>query len=117
MRYNKFYWLYFAFVMVATYLFIVYGGRPGLGPSASEHGEEIDFLYDANWIILLIVFYLTQTLLFVFAIKYHQKKGRKAAPKIKIVPLSLFMIISMTGSWHPKNPCLTKHYVIEMTTF
>lgn len=69
---------YIALMISSTYLFIVYGGRPGLGPSASEHGADIDFLYDANWIILLIVFYLTQTLLFVFAIKYQQKQGRKA---------------------------------------
>lgn len=69
---------YIALMISSTYLFIVYGARPGLGPSASEHGADIDFLYDANWIILLIVFYLTQTLLFVFAIKYQQKQGRKA---------------------------------------
>lgn len=69
---------YLALMISSTYLFIVYGARPGLGPSASEHGLEIDNLYDINWIILIIVFYLTQTLLFVFAIKYHQKKGRKA---------------------------------------
>ncbi|MFT4695382.1 MAG: cytochrome c oxidase subunit 2 [Urechidicola sp.] len=69
---------YLALMISSTYLFIVYGARPGLGPSASEHGVEIDYLYDVNWIILIIVYYLTQTLLFVFAIKYHQKKGRKA---------------------------------------
>ena len=69
---------YLALMISSTYLFIVYGARPGLGPSASEHGESVDFLYDANWIIILIVFYITQTLLFGFAIKYQQKKGRKA---------------------------------------
>lgn len=69
---------YLALMISSTYLFVVYGARPGLGPSASEHGVWIDDLYDVNWIILLIVFYLTQTLLFFFAIKYHQKKGRKA---------------------------------------
>lgn len=69
---------YVALMISSTYLFIVYGARPGLGPAASEHGVDIDNLYDINWIILLITYYITQTLLFVFAIKYHQKKGRKA---------------------------------------
>ncbi len=69
---------YLALMISSTYLFVVYGARPGLGPSASEHGNSIDSLYDINWIILITVYYLTQTLLFVFSIKYHQKKGRKA---------------------------------------
>jgi len=69
---------YVALMVSSTYLFIVYGARPGLGPSASEHGVSIDYLYDINWIILIIVYYITQSLLFIFAIKYHQKKGRKA---------------------------------------
>lgn len=69
---------YLTLMISSTWMFFHYGPRPGLGVSASEHGNDIDFLYDANWIILLIVFYLTQTLLFVFAIKYQKKKGRKA---------------------------------------
>jgi len=69
---------YITLMISSTWMFFHYGPRPGLGVSASEHGNDIDFLYDANWIILLIVFYLTQTLLFVFAIKYQKKKGRKA---------------------------------------
>ena len=69
---------YIALMISSTWLFLHYGARPGLGESASEHGGEIDFLYDVNWIILIIAFYFTQTLLFVFAFKYQQKKGRKA---------------------------------------
>ena len=69
---------YLTLMISSTWMFFHYGPRPGLGVSASEHGNDIDFLYDANWIILLTVFYLTQTLLFVFAIKYQKKKGRKA---------------------------------------
>ncbi|MEN9001662.1 MAG: cytochrome c oxidase subunit II [Flavobacteriales bacterium] len=69
---------YIGLMISSTYLFIVYGARPGLGPAASLYGQDIDDLYDVNWIILLSVYYLTQTLLFVFAVKYHQKKGRKA---------------------------------------
>lgn len=69
---------YLTLMISSTWMFFHYGPRPGLEISASEHGNDIDFLYDANWIILLTVFYLTQTLLFVFAIKYQKKKGRKA---------------------------------------
>ena len=69
---------YLALMISSTWMFFHYGGKPGPLMPASEHGESIDTLYNANWIILLIVFYLTQTLLFVFAIKYQKKKGRKA---------------------------------------
>ena len=69
---------YLALMISSTWMFFYYGRRPGLGVSASEHGADVDYLYDANWIIILIVFYLTQTLLFGFAIKYQKKKGRKA---------------------------------------
>jgi cytochrome c oxidase subunit 2 len=45
---------------------------------ASEHGVAIDNLYIFNWIIILFVFFLVQTVLFVFAAKYYRKKGVKA---------------------------------------
>lgn len=67
-----------AFLGSSVYLMIVYGARPGLGESASEHGVEIDWLYDLNWVILITVFFLTQPLLFIFASKYHYKEGNKA---------------------------------------
>ena len=69
---------YIALMISSTYLFIVYGGKPGLGESASIQGEQIDTLFAANWALLLFVFYITQTLLFVFAIKYRYNKDRKA---------------------------------------
>ena len=69
---------YIALMISSTWLFFHYGARPGLGASASEYGVDIDFLYDVNWLIILIVFYITQSLLFLFAFKYQQKKGRKA---------------------------------------
>jgi len=67
-----------AFMVSSIYLMVTYGARPGMGAAASEHGVEIDWLYDLNWIILLAVFFLTQPLLFVFASKYHYKEGNKA---------------------------------------
>lgn len=45
--------------------------------SASEHGVEIDWLFNFNMIIIFIVFFLTQILLFYFSYKYYGKKDRK----------------------------------------
>lgn len=53
-------------------------GYVGLGPAASAHGQDIDWLFDLNWIIIIAVFFLTNTLLFVFAWKYSRKAGVKA---------------------------------------
>jgi cytochrome c oxidase subunit 2 len=46
--------------------------------AASEHGLLIDQLLLFNWIILGIVFFLVQGLLFFFAKKYVYQAGRKA---------------------------------------
>ena len=69
---------YVVFMISSTYLFIVYGGKPGLGEPASLQGEEIDMLFSANWVLLIFVFYVTQSLLFIFLIKYRYDKNRKA---------------------------------------
>jgi cytochrome c oxidase subunit II len=45
---------------------------------SSEHGVEIDQLFDFNMIILIIVFAGTHILLFFFAFKYYFRKDRKA---------------------------------------
>lgn len=44
--------------------------------SASEHGVEIDWLFNFNMIIIFIVFAITHVALFYFAFKYYGKKGR-----------------------------------------
>lgn len=49
-----------------------------LGESASEQGKGIDDLIRVTFIITLIVFVITQILLFWFAFKYQEKDGRKA---------------------------------------
>jgi len=54
-------------------------GNGGIGPSASEHGETLDWLLNFNFLIIILVFFLTNTLLFVFAYKYYHKgPGTKA---------------------------------------
>src|SRR5690554_4003146 len=68
--------------MVALYAGFIYMmleyGYVDLGPADSAHGQEIDWLFDLNWIIIIAVFFITNTLLFVFAWKYSRKAGVKA---------------------------------------
>jgi len=60
--------------MVALYAGFIYimleYGYVDLGPAASTHGKDIDWLFDLNWIIIISVFFIKNTLLFVFAWKY-----------------------------------------------
>ena len=54
-------------------------GYGGLGPAASVHGEELDWLLELNYWIILPVFFLTNALLFIFSFKYRYNKNRKAS--------------------------------------
>ena len=45
--------------------------------SASEHGVQVDTLFDVNILIISVVFFLTQIMLFWFAFRYQHKKERK----------------------------------------
>lgn len=65
-----------AFFGSFIYLMAEYGRC--LPPAATEHGKAIDWLLDINFIIVIVVFFLTNTLLFVFARIYRRKKGVKA---------------------------------------
>ena len=53
-------------------------GWTGRGDAASVHGKETDWLLDINFIIVIAVFFFTNTLLFVFSYKYIRKPGVKA---------------------------------------
>ncbi len=53
-------------------------GWTGRGDAASIHGVETDWLLNINFVIIIAVFFLTNTLLFVFAYKYVRKPGVKA---------------------------------------
>lgn len=53
-------------------------GDGGLGQAASVHGLEIDALLTLNWWIILPVFFITNTLLFVFVRMYLYNPNRKA---------------------------------------
>src|SRR5258706_1901708 len=49
-----------------------------LPPAASEHGTKIDFLWDANMYLIIVIFLVTNFFLFWFAYKYRGNSQRKA---------------------------------------
>jgi cytochrome c oxidase subunit 2 len=59
------------------YLMLKYG-YTGLGQAASIEGVETDWLLNLNFVIILIVFFITNFLLFYFSFKYVRKPGVKA---------------------------------------
>ena len=59
------------------YLMLKYGWT-GMGEAASVHGRETDWLLNINFILIIVVFYITNALLFSFAYKYIRKPGVKA---------------------------------------
>jgi len=59
------------------YLMIKYGWT-GLGVAASNEGVETDWLLNLNFVIVLIIFFFTNFLLFYFSYKYVRKPGVKA---------------------------------------
>lgn len=68
--------------MFALFFFVIWQLKtylPLLLPeAASIHGKETDKLFDFNMIILFIVFFATQGLLFYFAYKYYGRKNNRA---------------------------------------
>lgn len=75
-RFNARLMLLFMFAFFGSFIWLmVRFGWTGRGISASVHGDEIDWLMNLNLIIITLVFFLTNTLLFVFAFKYVKKPG------------------------------------------
>ncbi|MDQ3193170.1 MAG: cytochrome c oxidase subunit II [Bacteroidota bacterium] len=78
-RFNANMMLLFLFVFIGGFFYQIVLWGPALLPApASEHGVEVDQLWDFNMIILTIVFVATHILLFVFAFKYYFRKDKKA---------------------------------------
>jgi len=59
------------------YLVLEYGWT-GRGDAASKAGHDVDWLLNLNLVIITLVFFLTNTLLFTFSFKYVKKPGVKA---------------------------------------
>lgn len=87
------------------YLMINYGWT-GRGEAATEHGVRLDWLMSLNMIIVFIVFFSTNFLLFLFAYKYVKKPGARAlyfphSTKLEliwtIVPAMALLVIIVLG--------------------
>jgi len=85
----------------------------GWGPytAASEHGPEIDYMFNLTLFFTVIVFFLTQFLLFYFGWKYRGQKGRKAIywshnEKLEMVWMIIpavvmtFLVVGGLQSWN-----------------
>lgn len=59
-----------------VYMLFKYGN--GMLPeAASLHGQDVDWLFNINWIIVFTVFFGTNAVLFIFAYKYAYDPNRK----------------------------------------
>ena len=67
----------FGFVISVVVMYIAWG-KHLLPEPASEHGSEIDGLWNLSMLIINIVFFVVQPILFYFAFKYRGKRGTKA---------------------------------------
>src|SRR5690625_867011 len=77
-KYNGYLMIAFALFIYALVIFTFYRwGITLLPESASEHGEEIDNLFLASWIVIFTVGILMQGLLHYFAFKYRGEEGKK----------------------------------------
>ena len=63
----------FGFVISVIVMYVVWG-RLSLPESASVHGSEIDSLWNLSMLIINVVFFIVQPILFYFAFKYRGKK-------------------------------------------
>ncbi len=80
-RFNAKFFLVFMVALFIFFIWLIVAYKDDLALfqlPATEHGVAIDNLYFFNWIIILLVFFSVQTMLFYFASKYYRKKGVKA---------------------------------------
>lgn len=78
-RTRAFSWLVFMVWYFALFIWVVQKWGPLILPeAASVHGESIDFLFDLNWIIIIISFVVTHLVLVGFILKYYSRPGLKA---------------------------------------
>lgn len=117
-----FMFVYFGFFL---WLMVAYGDKM-LPVSASEHGVEVDWLLNFNWLVLGLAFVITNVLLFVFAHKYVYSKDRRAFwlphnNKLELVwtviPAAVLAVIIIYGltTWsHITSPASPEAVVVEL---
>jgi cytochrome c oxidase subunit 2 len=79
----------FGFIISVVVMYYAWG-RHSLPEPSSEHGAEIDGLWNLSMLIINIVFFIVQPILFYFAYKYRGKKGTKAVHYAHNNKLELF---------------------------
>ena len=78
-RFNGVLMIVFLVIGVGAMVYFTLDAKKYLLPvSASKHGVITDKLLDVNWILLIVVFLITQFLLFYYSFKYYHKKEAKA---------------------------------------
>lgn len=86
--------------------------------SASEHGNDIDNLWDISMAVIILAFLVTQPLLFGFAFMFRGRKSRKATyvehnnrlelfwtgiPAVVLAGLILYGLTTWSNVMNPKN--------------
>jgi cytochrome c oxidase subunit II len=66
------------FIISVIWMYVAWGDKI-LPKPASLHGAEVDALWNTSMIIINIVFFIVQPILFWFAFRYRGKKGQKAS--------------------------------------
>ena len=77
-RLNGSLWIAFMVAFYASFVWLIIRYGDYNPPAASAHGEAYDTLMNFNMYIIIAVFFLVNTALFVFANKYRQDPSRKA---------------------------------------
>ena len=77
-RLNGNLWIAFMVAFYASFVWLIIRYGDYNPPAASAHGDAYDTLMNFNMYIIIAVFFLVNTALFVFANKYRQEAGRKA---------------------------------------
>lgn len=114
-RNRAFSWLLFLIGYFGLFIWVVLRWGPHVLPeAASVHGESIDFLFDLNWIIIIIAFTITHVVFVAFVLKYYARPGSKAEfithnNKLEmvwtVVPASVLAVIIIYGlkTWDEFN--------------
>lgn len=114
-RNRAFSWLLFLIGYFALFIWVVLRWGPHVLPeAASVHGESIDFLFDLNWIIIIVAFTITHVVFVAFVLKYYARPGSKAEfithnNKLEmvwtVVPASVLAVIIIYGlkTWDEFN--------------
>lgn len=71
--------LIFMIFMFGSFIWMIYAYSGSFLPkSASEHGDSIDGLWDISMWLIIVVFFITEALLFVFVYRFKGSAKRKA---------------------------------------